>query len=109
MKDLRAETRNVIKDLVNIGLDTTGNQPLNDQIILHKKHNNKKLSAFFSYGSLIAFKYDNQTYVTGAFTYSSTTSKHKSIFLGETTSETIEKLKNSEYIYLEEEELLKCK
>jgi len=54
---------------------------------------------FQSYQSIIAKKSQGKIYLDNIYwNYSKTTSKHRNIFLGETTKETQNKIKSGEYI-----------
>jgi len=75
---------------------SSGNKIANQFII---DTNNKEI--FQSYNTIIAIKnYKNgKTYLDkNSWNYSNTTSKYRNIFLNEKTKETLEKIKNKEYI-----------
>lgn len=56
-----------------------------------------------SYNSLISIVLNGKTYLSNKYRFSSTTGKHRNIFLNESLKETEDKLKNGEYTLLENE------
>ncbi len=54
-------------------------------------------SALYSYGTLIAVKDNGKVCLTKDWKYSSTTSRHRTKFLNETTAVTRSKLQSGEY------------
>ena len=74
---------------------TKTNNKITNQFII--KDGNKVF--FQSYKSIIVKIEDNKTYLDEYYwNYSRTTSKYRSSFLGESTKETLNKIKNGEYI-----------
>lgn len=53
---------------------------------------------FQSYDTPIAARVGGKVYIFPAWKYSGTTSRYRALFLGESTKETREKIKNGEYI-----------
>jgi hypothetical protein len=78
----------------NMNSTKTNNKIANQFII---KDGNRVF--FQSYRSIIVKIEDNKTYLDEYYwNYSRTTSKYRSSFLGESTKETLNKIKNGEYI-----------
>ena len=78
----------------NMSSTKTNNKIANQFII---KDGNRVF--FQSYRSIIVKIEDNKTYLDETYwNYSRTTSKYRSSFLGESTKETLNKIKNGEYI-----------
>lgn len=80
-----------------------GNEIANQFII--SDHNGTGIRYFQSYNSIIVkqipqlLSQEGKTYLDEIYwNYSKTTSKYRSIFLGETTKETQDKIKSGEYI-----------
>lgn len=58
-------------------------------------------SVFYSYGTLIAVKYNDRIYLTTAYKYSVTTNRYRNRFLGNTLKEVEDLLESGEYKILE--------
>ena len=71
------------------------NNKIANQFIIYDENK----TYFQSYRSIIVKIEDNKTYLDETYwNYSRTTSKYRSSFLGESTKETLNKIKNGEYI-----------
>ena len=58
----------------------------------------KDFTLFQSYNSSIALKQNGKTYIFRDWDCSKTTGKYRNLFLGESKTETLKKLKNKTYI-----------
>jgi len=93
------KNENIIEEIGSIPrvknmVSSSGNVIAN-QFIITKPN---EFTLFQSYNSPIAMVKGEKTYIFRDFDYSTTTSKYRNLFLGETKKETIAKLKSGEYI-----------
>ena len=80
-----------------IQMTNNNNKPVPNHFIVHNEKTGERF--FQSYGSVIVKIHNGQVTLGKDWKASSTTSKYRSMFLGESTAETQKKLDSGEYLY----------
>ena len=94
LKEIKEILENIphVENCSSVNYNSSGSIP--NQFII----NGKDFILFQSYRSPIALKMNGKVYLFKDWDYSVTTGKYRNDFLGETKKETLQKLKNEEYI-----------